>query len=238
MTARRARLAQEKRGARFSMNARRPSPPSAPNRLARKWSRSAASCSTSVRPRRLRDQLLDAGDRGRRERREPSARISASARALPGRLTSATRPWSCSVAAETGSASQSSRLTSARRQCRGQARGRAAVGREAELGVRHDEARVARRRRRGRRRARARSRRRPPRPRRRRHRLRVGSHRLDPLVQVIEHAPLRRLAGGAPLDQALHVAAGAEVAAGAAAGRRSGPRGRSRRRRAPRCRRR
>jgi hypothetical protein len=35
------------------------------------------------------------------------------------------------------------------------------------------------------------------------------------VVQVIEHAPLRRLAGGAPLDQALHVAAGAEVAVGA-----------------------
>jgi hypothetical protein len=33
------------------------------------------------------------------------------------------------------------------------------------------------------------------------------------VVQVVEHAPLRRFAGGAPLDQALDVAAGAEVPA-------------------------
>ena len=54
----------------------------------------------------------------------------------------ATRPCSWSVAADTGSASQSICLT-ARRQRLAEARGRAAVGRQAELRVRHDEARVA-----------------------------------------------------------------------------------------------
>jgi hypothetical protein len=150
-----------------------------------------------------------------------SARISASARALPGRLTIATRPCSLQRRGRHRLGEPQHALDQRRRQRLGEARRRAAVGRQAELGVRHDEARV----RRGDDEVAA-EREREPGARRRAFdrgddRLRIAGHRLDPVVQVVEHAPLRRFAGSAPLDQALDVAAGAEVPARALAGRRS-----------------
>jgi hypothetical protein len=51
---------------------------------------------------------------------------------------------------------------------------------------------------------------------RRDHRLRKGAQRFDPFVQVIEHLHLRGWPAAAALEQALQVAAGAELRAGAA----------------------
>ena len=48
------------------------------------------------------------------------------------------------------------------------------------------------------------------------HRLRIGADRGDEVVQVLDHLVLHRAAGGASLEQALQVAAGAEMRAGAA----------------------
>ena len=198
-----------------------------------------ASCSTSVRPRRLRDQLLDAGDRARRERGEPlgeDQRIGErAARQADHRhqavLVQRRRRHRLGEPEHLLDQRRRQRLAQPRRWRRRRARGRAcratSTKRASSAATIRSQASASEK----------------PAPAAAPStaaidRLRIARHRLDPVMQVIEHAPLRRLAGGAPLDQALHVAAGAEVAAVALQRRRSGSRGWPRRRRAPRCRRR
>ena len=58
--------------------------------------------------RRLRNQLLDARQRTRRERRQALGQGECPVSAAPGSATAATRPCACSVDVVTGSASQTS----------------------------------------------------------------------------------------------------------------------------------
>ena len=180
-------------GARFSTKACRPSPPSAPNRFCRKWSRSISSWSESDCSTGLVDEFLAAGHRAP-ARSRPAARRARRRRRAPRPAAAIwlTRPSALSCFAVTGSAEPDQLQRERPRQPARQLPAAAAVGRQPELGVRHDEARVlggdhqvaGEHDRPGAAGGRAFD--------RGDDRLRAGAQRLDELVEAVEHLHLHR----------------------------------------------
>ena len=164
----------------------------------------------------LLEQLLGAGERVRRHRRQP---LGEAERLVEGAARRRDRGDDAMALQRFGGhrLGQPDELLRQRpRQRAGEQPGGAAVGREADLAVRDDEAGIGA----GDDQVAGQGEREAGAGRgaldRGDHRLRIGADRGDEVVQVLDHLVLHRPAGGAPLEQALEVAAGAEMGAGAA----------------------